>query len=164
MWRVRSVLRNCAPGDAFEIILDAASQPSWNRYCAKIIEHDSQHGALLLQSCFKGMFPIAAREGLEFRATSSNASTETYQIGFSSIGTENLTIPVQPKHERSFTTLSGYCFQMGPQPNTVSFTFVSHVDAGGGLPDWMVAKAGAKGPLDLCKDLQSVINKKFGNR
>jgi len=159
MWQVRAVLKNCTQKDAFAIILDTASQASWNRYVSKVVDHGRDHGAQLLQTCFKGVFPIAAREALEFRSASADESAETLWIGFSSLGTEGLDVPVTPKHERTYTTMSGYRFAKGPEPNTVAFTFISHVDAGGSVPDWLIMKAGAKGPIDLCKDLQAFIDK-----
>lgn len=159
MFRIERVMRNAVPRDVFALLMDAEGQPVWNTYCSSSKDHGDSHGTKLVQTCFKGLYPVSAREALEFRAASGNADAETLWIVYSSVGTTELEVPVTEKHERSFTMFSGYLLRPGSEPNTVAMTFISHIDAGGNLPDWIMAKAGPKGATDVTRALQVALDK-----
>merc|ERR1712039_964450 len=159
MWLFRRTMRNATPRAVFELLMNAEGQPSWNTYCASSKDLGNCNGATLIQTCFKGLYPVAAREALEFRAASANADAETLWIAYTSVGTADLGVPVTARHERSYTNFSGYRLSAGPEPHTVSLTFVSHVDAGGGLPDWIMYKAGPKGGADVIRALQGALDR-----
>eukprot|EP00450_Noctiluca_scintillans_P012274 CAMPEP_0194508024 /NCGR_PEP_ID=MMETSP0253-20130528/37845_1 /TAXON_ID=2966 /ORGANISM="Noctiluca scintillans" /LENGTH=279 /DNA_ID=CAMNT_0039350989 /DNA_START=52 /DNA_END=887 /DNA_ORIENTATION=+ len=147
MWRIRRVI-NAPPRAVFELIMDAEAQVSWNTVVAKVTNFGREHGATLLQTVFKGLGPVSGREGLEFRAATIPDAEPSY-ISYSSEGVEHLGIAVTPGCVRSFTNLSAYRISPGCTPDTTDLIFVSHFDAGGNVPDWVMKRAGAKGGVDL---------------
>jgi len=106
-----------------------------------------------------GVWPVSDREAVEFRA-SATADDGVLWIGYTSIGTDALAIPVNQDHVRSFCNLTGYRICPGPRPNTVDFTFISHVDAKGSVPKWAANVIGPKPLTDFVADLQAFLTKK----
>lgn len=139
--------------------MDAEAQVSWNNVVAKVTNFGREHGATLLQTVFKGLGPVSGREGLEFRAASSPDGEPSY-ISYSSEGVEHLGIDVTPGCVRSFTNLSAYRISPGQMPGSTDLIFVSHFDAGGNVPDWVMKRAGAKGGVDLTKNMQSELDRR----
>lgn len=159
MWRMRTLLRNTTPRKVFELLMDSEKQHTWNTYVKASSCISNEYGVSLLQTYFKGVGPVSAREALEFRAASTRLEDPVLWIAFTSTGTETLGIPEVPKHTRVFTNTSGYCISVGAEPGTVSFTLLTLADAGGSIPDWIVRQAGSKAPTDFAKLLQSALDK-----
>lgn len=160
MWRVRRELRSLSPKTIFDLILDVENQPVWHSYMSGGRNLGRRNGATVTSTCFKGIFPVAPRETLEHRASCFDPDGSTYYVAFTSAGTDVLDIPPVPKHERTFTCLSGYRLRPGSEPGTVDFTLLTHVDPGGNIPDWVTQKAGPKAGNDFCRDLQAAIDKR----
>lgn len=160
MWRLRQTMSGATPKEVFDLVMDGPCTPTWHRHVSSWREINREHGAALIATCFRGVFPVSAREALEFRAVSEGAvaATGEYWIAFSSQGTRELDVPVTSKHERTYTCMAGYRIRPGAEPGTAEFTFLAHTDPGGTLPDRVVEMAGAKGGSDYVIDLQKGLD------
>jgi len=162
MWKLRQTMKGASPKEVFDLIMDGPRTPTWHRHVSswRAVGDRAEHGAQLIATCFKGVFPVSAREALEFRAASDGAAETSgeYWIAFRSLGTLELDVPVAPKHERTYTCMAGYRIRAGAEPGTAEFTFLAHTDPGGSLSDRLVEMAGPKGGTDYVIDLQKGLD------
>mmetsp|Transcript_65992 Transcript_65992/g.151148 ORF Transcript_65992/g.151148 Transcript_65992/m.151148 type:complete len:350 (-) Transcript_65992:247-1296(-) len=156
MWKVRTTLE-ASPRAVLNKLLDATAQPKWNPVVSSVEDLGADHGATMLRTCFKGMFGVAAREGIEFRETFEEE--EALFVGYTSHGTESLDMEPRAGAQRCYCTLSGYRLAPGQGEGTCEFTFLSLADPGGQIPDWLMNKVGSKGAIDFCAALQSGLKR-----
>ena len=160
MWRITRVIKQAAPRTIFDLLMDAKGQTKWNPMLESSVEHGTKYGAVLLQSVFKSVGPVSGREVLEFRAASADLTADTLYIAYTSAGVEEARIPVKSGMVRAHVCLSAYKLTPGTEKNTTDMTFISHVDAGGNIPDWIMKRAGQKGGMDLTDALQKEVDRR----
>jgi len=156
MWKVCTTLE-ASPRAVLNKLLDATAQPKWNPVVSSVEDMGNDHGATMLRTCFKGMFGVAPREGVEFRETFEEEGA--LFVGYTSHGTETLDMEPRAGAQRCYCTLSGYRLAPGEGEGTCEFTFLSLADPGGQIPDWLMNKVGSKGAIDFCAALQSGLKR-----
>lgn len=158
MWRTQRVMKLASPRELFDILTDSSA--GWNPYVESVTDRGSEYGSRLLQTVFKAVGQIPKREALEFRAASPDRSSSVLWIAYTSTGVEELGIEVPAGCVRAYTNLVAYRLAPGHMPNTTDLTLVSHIDAGGSLPDWVTEKAGPKGAMDMLSALQRELDRR----